>query len=133
MDMFESLKQNWRGQPGRRFQTRFDHRSRKDRSVLGRVVNIGLAIASFAVGVVLIVLPGPAILFFLIGATLLAQESRGIAALLDRLELTLRAALGWSRRAWGKPSLGGKVACCVVAAAAAAGVSFAVYRLLLAG
>jgi hypothetical protein len=128
--MFDSLKHNWRGRPGHRFQARFDRRTRKDASVLAHAVNITLALASFAVGVVLVVLPGPAILFFFISATLLATESRVIAALLDRLELKLRAGFGWSRRAWAKLALGGKFACCGIAAAMGAGVCFAAYRLL---
>ena len=119
--MKRSMKDDWgalkRSKPGRRFQERYErHKAAGGKSHWKRVLNLALALAAFAIGLVLAVLPGPAILFFLVSASLLATESRFIAACLDRLELLLRA--GWLRlrRFWKRRSKGGKTTLVGIAA-----------------
>jgi hypothetical protein len=54
------------------------------------------------VGVVLVFIPGPAILFFLIAGALLAVQSLGVARALDWSELRGRAAVKAMRRRLGR-------------------------------
>lgn len=53
------------------------------------------ALLSFAIGVLLTVLPGPAFVFYGLAGALLAVESATVARALDRFELLLRS---WKRR-----------------------------------
>lgn len=88
-----------------------------------RIFHLILALALVAVGVVLVFIPGPAVLFFFIGGGLLASESRGIARMLDWLEVKLRALWNWGTRHWkkmphwGRAMLATGVVCVGVAAA----------------
>ncbi|HEX2878358.1 MAG TPA: hypothetical protein VHO25_02360, partial [Polyangiaceae bacterium] len=56
-----------------------------------RVLQLLLIPVLMAIGLVLTVIPGPAILFFLFAAALLAAHSLGVARTLDRAELAVRA------------------------------------------
>ena len=58
------------------------------------------AIASFAVGVVLVFIPGPAFVFFILSAALLATQSQWVARRLDDLELKIRNAATQARAWW---------------------------------
>lgn len=135
--MIRSLKNHWsalkRSKPGRRFQDRYDRRKKEgSKSPWRRVANLALALLSLAIGIVLVVIPGPAILFFFISGSLLATESRTIAAGLDRLELIVRAAWLQTRRFWRRLSKGGKatvIAFAVLLMGAALHVS---YRFIMA-
>lgn len=91
-----------RGQPGRRFQNRYEQSRRKRAGVTltWRVVRLVFAFLAIAVGVILMFIPGPAILFFLIAGSFLATESLAIARLLDVLEVKLRALWQWIKRRW---------------------------------
>lgn len=120
------LNQHWgalkRSKPGRRFQDRYDRQNRKGgRSPWKRTLNLVLAVLSLAIGFVLVFIPGPAVLFFLMSGSLLATESRAIAEALDRLELFLRASWVkgrrfWKRRStWAKATLLGTAGLCVAA------------------
>jgi len=86
-----------RSRPGRRFQDHYERtrRGRDGRSAWARIVRLTLATVAFAIGLVLTVLPGPAVLFFLVAGTLVAADSLAVARFLDRGELSLRAA--WDR------------------------------------
>ena len=56
---------------------------------------IGLGLLLLALGLLMLVLPGPGVLVGLVGAALIAGESRWAAQLLDRLDLGLTRA--WKR------------------------------------
>lgn len=106
--MFARIKRSVRqlrgDAPGERFQRRYD-RARKAGGPEGweRVVLIVLAVVATAIGIVLVFIPGPAILFFFIAGGLLATESRKLAKALDWSELKTRALCGWLlRRVWGR-------------------------------
>ncbi len=60
-----------------------------------RILGIGLAIISMAIGVVLVFIPGPAFIFFIIAGALLASQWWAMACLLDHVELTFKH--GWRR------------------------------------
>ncbi len=99
--MKTSIATQWRtlkrSRPGRRFSERYEASRRgADRAtVVQRVLRIVGAAVAIAIGVVLVFIPGPAVLFFAIAGALLASESRGVARALDWSEVKLRAA--WSR------------------------------------
>jgi hypothetical protein len=104
--MLRSLKRQWRafhkGKPGHRFQERYDRneQSRESQSWVQRLIQPLIAIVSLAIGVVLTFIPGPAILFYFIGAGLLAGESRTLARWLDWSELKSRKAFHRAKRWW---------------------------------
>jgi len=77
------------GTPGRRFSARYRHRRRRG-SRLARALSIGAGGALMAIGALLFFTPGPGVLVFLAGGTLVARESPRAARALDRLELSVR-------------------------------------------
>lgn len=90
------MKRAWRilkeGTPGDRF-CRY-HREHENReSPRFRLVQIAIAAILILVGLVLLVVPGPGILFLAVGAAILARESMAIAKLLDWMELRIRRIL----------------------------------------
>ena len=109
MAMFRWIAAHWRGEwkrfaaeePGRRFLRRYEaHRGAGAWWAKG--LRIAGGVLLFAVGPFFAVAPGPAILFFIPGALLIARESRGAARAmdgLDRLSAPARHALGkrWRR------------------------------------
>ncbi|MEO6246200.1 MAG: hypothetical protein ABIQ12_12270 [Opitutaceae bacterium] len=104
--MLTSLKRKFlalkRGHPGQRFQQSYANarRHRKDTPAWHRVVQFGVAIIALIIGAILVVLPGPAFVFFGIAGALLATESRHVAIVLDWLELRLRPIAAWVQRHW---------------------------------
>lgn len=100
-----------RGRPGHRFQDHYRRATREKQSAAGgrRVMNIVLACLALVVGGALVVFPGPAIPFFLIGGALLASESLVIAKLMDWLELKFRAAWKWGKKRWDRLPHGARV------------------------
>jgi hypothetical protein len=108
MTVLARLEKRWKRvrklPPGERFQT--IHREQKDRSPVVKAALVGIALLSLAAGVVLMFIPGPAILFFALTGALLATQSRWIARLLDRGEVEGRKALAsvrrWRRRRRGR-------------------------------
>jgi hypothetical protein len=97
--MLAGLKREWRAFEGERPGKRFEQHYRRTHDVKRSKANVVLywlgALVAFAIGVVLVFIPGPAVLFFLIAAALVATQALWLARLLDRGELRLRA---WARR-----------------------------------
>jgi hypothetical protein len=113
-----TLKQEWhllkKGRAGHRFETRYESAKKARKNAewsdqVGRIFRLFLALGLLAVGVVLVFIPGPAILFFFVGGGLLASESRFIARVLDWTEVKGRALWGWSKRHWKAAPTWGKV------------------------
>lgn len=104
--MFSRLRGYWRefraAPAGQRFRHRYARRAEeraRGESQWSRPVQIGLAGLSLLIALPLTILPGPAILFYLLAAFLLAGESHTIAALCDRTDVTVRSIVGrWRRR-----------------------------------
>jgi hypothetical protein len=124
--MRQTLKQRWlaisRGRAGHRFQERYAaaKKSRADDSWAQRsrrVFRLLVALVAIVIAVVLMFLPGPAVLFYFFAGTLLARESLVVARLLDWIEVKLRAL--WKRGlplwrktpVWGRVLLAGFVFC----------------------
>lgn len=99
--MSTAIQAQWqtlkRGRPGRRFCDRYEASRRATRrsTLVQRVLRMTLAAVAIVIGVVLVFVPGPAVLFFAIAGALLASESRSVARFMDWCEVTLRDA--WNR------------------------------------
>jgi hypothetical protein len=93
--MFHKLKQSWRdlqqGQPGRRFEDRW--RQKRPKSPARKILAIGSGVVVFAAGLFFLPAPGPGTVLLVLGAALVAEESRWVARALDRAETLLRAVL----------------------------------------
>ena len=120
-----------RGRPGHRFRERYEtaRRSQDRMTVMSRLVRVGLAVASFGVGVVLVFIPGPAVLFFLIAGALLAAESRALALALDRLEVGVRVTAQAGLRQWLRLSAIGRAVVVILGVAVTLAVMAIFWRL----
>ena len=100
-----SLTAEWqrlkRSPPGERFEA-FNERQQQHARGPIKALYFGGAIVSLAVGVVLVFIPGPAFVFFILAGALLATQSRWVARRLDRIEVwgreTMTRAHAWWRR-----------------------------------
>jgi|GEM_PF-442235 len=108
--------------PGQRFAQHY-RRSRNARekgSAWARPLRWLLALVCFAIGVVLVFIPGPAILFFAVAGLLAASDSQAVARALDRLEIELWRLFSWGHRRWNSMEWPGRIAICVLVAVLAA-------------
>ena len=69
-----------------------------------RITTLVLGALLAFLGVLLLVLPGPGILFLAMAGALFASESFAIARLLDWLEVDARALVRWARARFGRGS-----------------------------
>jgi hypothetical protein len=94
--MLAQLKTNYHelkaSRPGKRFQELQVRRGK--RGAGSRFLRLALSLGLVAVGVALLVLPGPGVPFLIVGLALLAQEAPFVARALDTTELRLRRLLG---------------------------------------
>src|SRR5215216_5431766 len=111
--MGSTLLNEWkalrRARPGRRFQDRYEASRGESHKVtiVGRIVRWALALVAVAIGIVLVFIPGPAFVFFILAGGLLASESRHVARACDWTELKVRAFARWVLRAWRRSPLAG--------------------------
>ena len=100
--MFKGLRKQWRDltkvEPGKRFQNRYECRKERRRKPLLKAFYMLFGAAIFIAGLILMPAPGPGCLIALIGAGMLAEESRLVARTLDRAELKMRSLLSRARR-----------------------------------
>ena len=86
--MFETIKRSWQrfkaDPPGQRFQQQFKRRHAVARTLLQKALVVGGGVLLTGVGIFLFFLPGPGVLFVLLGAVLIAQQSVTVARGLDR-------------------------------------------------
>lgn len=87
-------------EPGSRFQERYHrHRVRlAQRSKVARMLFLILGGLSTAVGFIMLVTPGPGVLFIAIGAGLVGNESLIAARFFDWIEMRIRSGIGRFRR-----------------------------------
>ncbi|HYC43980.1 MAG TPA: PGPGW domain-containing protein [Burkholderiales bacterium] len=132
--MFRKLKKRWRslsrGQPGRRFQDRYERREGA-RSGLWKAFYVVAGVALCLAGVVLMPAPGPGFLVVFIGGAMLAEESLVAARVLDWIELRLRALHSRLRRAWRRASTALKALVALCGAAIASLLGFTAYALFV--
>ena len=101
--------------PGRRFYERYKRKQQAKGSVWKRCALVAAGILVCLAGIFFLAVPGPGLLILAVGLALIAQESAGLARMLDRAEIRLRKLLkrinykvrGWRTRpaspASGKP------------------------------
>jgi len=95
------LKKMKNDRSGERFKN--EHKRAKASGFTGgwmRVIFIALALLSFAIGVVLVFIPGPAFVFFILSGALVASQWWTAARLLDKNEVRLFRAWKWTKRKW---------------------------------
>ncbi len=108
------LRKQWKAfkeaAPGQRFAGHYrrSRRQRENGGTWGRPLRWALALVCAVVGVVLMFIPGPAIVFFGIAGLIIAGDSRAVARGLDWAELKGRALFSWSRRRWRAMGIVGK-------------------------
>ena len=102
--MLETIKCSWQrfkaDPPGKRFQLQFKRRHEVARTPLQKALVLGGGVLLTAVGILLFFLPGPGVLFVLLGAALIAQQSLTVARALDWTEIRLRKLLARSFGVW---------------------------------
>jgi hypothetical protein len=104
--VISKLKKKWRGfkasPAGKRFQTVHDQQA--DAPAWVKPLMIAGAVIAFGIGVVLTVVPGPAVVFFALAGALAATESAWVARGLDRGEVVARRLVARIRGRRPKPS-----------------------------
>src|SRR3712207_1542943 len=131
-------QRSWRhftsSKPGDRFQVRYYYhkQSRHGRSSLSRIFNI-------VVGSILVIFsaffgwaPGPGMLTFVIGLSMLGSEFLVVARFLDWAEVRLRTLAHLVEKVWRSSTLG-KVLVVLVALTLVTAFGYAVYRVFFAG
>jgi hypothetical protein len=133
--MFAHFKQQWQelsnGKPGRRFQEYYLRRHFAARGRMRKLLVMTTGLAIFAAGLFFLVVPGPGLLFMLVGASMIAEESYLAARTLDRLELLLlriRRLAERAIRAWHRWPAFGKLII-LLAAVITGAVGWAAYSL----
>jgi hypothetical protein len=114
--------------PGERFETLHERHIESDHGVAKRAVGVVAGCGLILFGILELVIPGPGILFIVVGGALLAREFRVVAVAMDDGELRLRAAAKWLKAAWRGASTAVKAA---VVGLAAAGVGAAAWLVVL--
>jgi hypothetical protein len=79
--------------PGRRFYERYKRKQQAKGSAWKRCAFVAAGILVCLAGIFFLAVPGPGLLILAVGLALIAQESAGLARLLDRAELRLRKLL----------------------------------------
>lgn len=92
---------------------------------------IAVAILFLAIGLVLSVIPGPAIPFFFLAGGLLATESRFVARGMDWLEVRLRRILAWGKRRWKTLRQPGRVVVVALGACCSAVMAYVAFRVIV--
>lgn len=137
--MHMTFKQRWKvmlkGRPGQRFQDRYTEakKSRADASwgqKARRALRLLLALIAVVIAVFLMVLPGPAVLFYFFAGTLLASESLYVARLLDWAEVRLRTMWKWGKGHWGQTPTWGRATIVTLVVCLSVTSTYLSYRLV---
>ncbi|CAA9372473.1 MAG: hypothetical protein AVDCRST_MAG89-4713 [uncultured Gemmatimonadetes bacterium] len=130
--MLKKIKRSWHelkeGEPGKRFQDRYDKRQQDGGSGWKKPVFIGGGALIFAAGIFFLPAPGPGFLIIFLGAGLIAPASRFAARMLDRAELLIRRVAGWGLRVWKRSPIPVKALIVLLGLALAAGAAYLAYR-----
>jgi hypothetical protein len=114
--------------PGQRFQEHYRRRQEESERG-GRALHYLLVIGLVVVGVVLMFIPGPAVVLFAFAGALLAEDSLRIAKALDGLELRIRALVKWGQRVWKRAGRAARAAIVLLALSVAGAGAYGLYWL----
>jgi uncharacterized protein (TIGR02611 family) len=107
--IFGRVRRHWRdlaaARPGNRFQQRYARRQQARRSRFAAPLTIMAGVLILLFGLVMLPAPGPGILVVLIGASLIAEESRFAARALDWTEVRGRRGVRSALRIWERASI----------------------------
>ena len=111
--MFDSLQRRWHQfaavPPGQRFEAHFTRRQQtRPRGLHQKILAVGGGVLVMGAGLFFMLAPGPGVLIFLIGALLVAEESRTVARRLDGVDLRLRRLAAWASARWQRRPVRGK-------------------------
>jgi len=125
----------FKGRPGQRFKDRYAEarKSRADASWAQRArrgLRLLLALVAIVIAVMLMFIPGPAVLFYFFAGTLLASESLYVARLLDWIEVRLRASWKWGKGHWGRTPAWGRATLVTLVVCLSATSTYLSYRLI---
>jgi hypothetical protein len=85
--MLDGLKRRWRrlkaGQPGARFHRQYRENRESRKSGLQRWGAVAAGAGMILLGVILLFIPGPGLLFIAAGGAVLARESQVLARVMD--------------------------------------------------
>lgn len=124
------------GRAGRRFQDRYaaTRRSRNDASWRQRgrrILRLVIALVAIVIAVVLMFIPGPAVVFYFIAGTLLAAESLLIARLMDWIEVRLQALWRRGKGHWRNTPKWGRAGLILAVIGLSATSTWVSYRLFM--
>jgi hypothetical protein len=133
--VLQEWKREWRAfekaPAGKRFVRRYESRKLETGSRWKRLVAIALGLALIAAGAIMLVIPGPGILFVGFGGALIAREFRWAAVALDGAEVRLRKLAGFAKRFWKGASLALRAAVVAGAAVLAGGAGYLAWNWFL--
>jgi hypothetical protein len=112
--------------PGERFQ-RHHRRRQAEETREGQLKRWTICAALIGVGIVLMFIPGPAVVMFGLAGALLAEDSLRVARALDWSELRIRALVAWCSRVWRRAGAAGRAALVLVAAGVAGAGAYGLY------
>ena len=98
--------------------------------VLGFTVLAAIAVVFLAIGIVLSVIPGPALPFFFLAGGLLASELRFVARFMDWSEVRIRKFAAWMKRHWRRLPVAGRIALFLFAACCSAATAYFGYQII---
>lgn len=102
--MVGKLKQKWHalnnGTPGRRFEEHHLRRQSSPRHRRHIWLMMTLGVLLFVAGVVMLVTPGPGVIFIAAGAALIAEESIVAARTMDWFDVRVRAVIAAANVIW---------------------------------
>lgn len=137
LGMRRNLQRHWKqfrsGTAGKRFQDRYQ-RNREVRSHLSpwaRLFRPVVAVLLILVGATLCLVPGPGLPLILVGAGLLADRSRPVAVLLDRIEAKGRGLFDKLRAWWFGSSTAAKGAVALSVFVVVGGFAYGLMRIVL--
>lgn len=132
--VFDSMKQHWRqlaaARPGQRFQQRYARRQRAQRSAIATSLRMIGGVLLVVVGLIMLPAPGPGTLIVLLGASLIAQDSRTAARTLDWLELEIRRGTSKALRMWYRAAAPVKAAAIFTAGVSAGIIAWIAHALV---
>ena len=129
-------KRSWRhftsSKPGDRFQVRYYYRKQRGSGRLSRIFNIVVGSALVIFSAFFGWAPGPGMLTFVIGLSMLGSEFLVVARFLDWAEVRLRTLAHLVEKVW-RSSIIGKALIVLVAVTLVAAFGYVIYALFFGG